>query len=526
MKVNTKLTLAFLCVTVISASPAAFILWRGFNLPYQPEPAPNYSSNQGQESPKQPGSSAGAGTNAATRTIHIQMAAAWVGAFIVALWMGQAFSKLLTRPIHRLGKAVSALASGDFSYRVKESGKDEYAMLGTAFNAMVERLQRVGDALKQSKQKMQKKVQNGAEELEEVYNRLRQTQFELVQHEKMSMLGQLAAGVAHEVNTPTGAILNASVDANQHLRELVTLATQPGAVPSEAEGWLGEMFAALFSKNPARSEVDLRRDRRQVEKQFQERGYLHSRRMAEVTVAYGKTSSVHDVKFLEHLSHGALLAVLEHVLALKVSADISETSARRIARIVRSLRIYAHNSKGELADVDVNDSIDNTLLIMQSRLKQIARVETHYADNLPLIQCGPDLLQVWTNIIGNASDAIETSSHGEPGLIEITTEVNDGWIHIKISNEGPPIPQEHMQKIFEPFFTTKTIGKGTGLGLSLCVNILKQYGATITAVNEPGRVTFEVQFPTKTVKPAHPESDERKLPNLVTVPEIPMIRQV
>ena len=121
--------------------------------------------------------------------------------------MGQAFSKLLTRPIHRLGKAVSALASGDFSYRVKESGKDEYAMLGTAFNAMVERLQRVGDALKQSKQKMQKKVQNGAEELEEVYNRLRQTQFELVQHEKMSMLGQLAAGVAHEVNTPTGAIL-------------------------------------------------------------------------------------------------------------------------------------------------------------------------------------------------------------------------------------------------------------------------------------------------------------------------------
>ena len=153
--------------------------------------------------------------------------------------------------------------------------------------------------------------------------------------------------------------------------------------------------------------------------------------------------------------------------------------------------------------MDVNESIDNMLVVMQNRIKHIARVNTHYDKNLPIIKCGADLLQVWTNILGNACDAIEDSRGNELGLIEVVTEMHDDEVAVKITNEGPPIPDEVMSRLFTPFYTTKPPGRGTGLGLSICESIVKRYGGSIKACNRPGRVTFEVRLPKNAQAPEH-----------------------
>jgi len=125
----------------------------------------------------------------------------------------------------------------------------------------------------------------------------------------------------------------------------------------------------------------------------------------------------------------------------------------------------------------------------------VAKVETHYDSSLPLVKCGADLLQVWTNILSNACDAIDLARHGQLGLIEIVTEMDDENVVAKISNNGLPILPEHMNRLFTPFFTTKGLGRGVGLGLSICAGIVKRYGGTIAAANDSGRVVFEVRLP-------------------------------
>ncbi|MHC4295650.1 MAG: sensor histidine kinase [Planctomycetota bacterium] len=418
------------------------------------------------------------------RSVNTRMAFIAVGTLVAALVTGLVLSKLFTRPISRLKQAITALAQGDISWRLDDSRPDEFGVFGAAFNEMSENLQQTREALRQASNTTEKRVEKRTVELEKAHQHLRHAQFELVQHEKMSMLGQLAAGMAHEVNTPTAAILNVSVDADEHLQE------------TETRRWLAKMFEALFSGGATQSESAVRGARRQVANRLREAGYGNSRRMAEIIVAYGADEAANDEDFLKHLSQGAILSVLERVLALKTASEISAASAKKIARIVRSLRVYARDSQGEVVDIDVNESIDNTLVILKNRIKNIARVQTHFDENLPSVKCGPDLLQVWTNILINACDAIEESHKDRMGLIEITTRLEDTKVVVGISDDGDAIPEEILPKIFDPFFTTKRIGKGTGLGLSICTSILDRWGGTISAQNEDQRVVFKVSLAT------------------------------
>jgi len=332
-------------------------------------------------------------------------------------------------------------------------------------------------------------------ELRRVYDRLRQTQLELMRQEKMSMLGQLVGGVAHEVNTPTGAILNTCVDARSRLQEFLALTMDPDAISSGERRWLSQMVNAVFSAPSVRSDMAIRNERRQVERQLREAGHAEARRMAEVIAAYGKSDAVADTEFVESLLRGQNMAVLENAMALKAAFEISEASARKIARIVHSLRLYNHSGEGQLVDIDVNESLDNMLVVMQNRIKHVATVKTDYAADLPPVKCAADVLQVWTNILSNACDAIESHKDERPGVIRVVTRKKDESVVVEIGNNGPPILPEHQSRLFTPFFTTKGMGKGTGLGLSICASILRRYGGTITAANDAEGVVFCVRLP-------------------------------
>ena len=233
--------------------------------------------------------------------------------------------------------------------------------------------------------------------------------------------------------------------------------------------------------------------RLQIERQLQHQQVADSRRLAEVLLECGLSPS--DGRTVECLSHPGALSFLEHVAALKATWEITSASVQKIARIVRALRYYSRSGEGEMFDIDINESLDNTVVILQNRIKHVAAVERNYEEALPTVRCGPDISQVWTNILSNACDAIEGSGVQKGGLIRILTRAHDHQVSVEIFNRGNPIAEELLPKIFDPFFTTKPIGKGTGLGLSICVGILRKYGGTIAARNDADGVTFRVELP-------------------------------
>jgi signal transduction histidine kinase len=141
--------------------------------------------------------------------------------------------------------------------------------------------------------------------------------------------------------------------------------------------------------------------------------------------------------------------------------------------------------------VDLHEGLDNTLVMLRSKLKVGVSVHRQYAADLPLIQAyGSELNQVWTNLIDNAVDAMDGK-----GEITIRTHQEKGYVVVEVEDNGPGIPETIQSKIFDPFFTTKPVGKGTGLGLNISYNIVKKHQGEIKVVSHPGMTLFVVTLP-------------------------------
>ena len=354
---------------------------------------------------------------------------------------------------------------------------------------------RLEDELRQSYDLLEQRVAERTAELMKAGEQLTQAQMDLVQSEKMSMLGQLVAGVAHEINTPTGAILNVMTDARDHLRALWEGGEACLRLAEEPRSWLGKACQDILSAADQPREGSRHAARRQVEQELAQRGCDNPRRLAPIVIGCFGEEWRNDDRLLKHLDTDAVVGVLEHMLALRASTDISLASARKIARIVRALRYYSHAGQDELSDANINESIDNTLVILQNRIKHIAELRVALDPALPTVRCGPDISQVWTNILNNACDAIEENHREGMGRIEVVTRLEADQVVVRISNDGPPIPEDTIGRIFGPFYTTKAVGKGTGLGLGICMGIVQHCGGSIEAANESGCVTFEVRLP-------------------------------
>jgi signal transduction histidine kinase len=148
--------------------------------------------------------------------------------------------------------------------------------------------------------------------------------------------------------------------------------------------------------------------------------------------------------------------------------------------------------QGPTQRIDIHEGLDNTLIILRSKLGKGIKVTRDYASDLPEIEAyGSELNQVWTNIISNASEAM-----GETGELILRTGRENGWIFVEIQDTGPGIPEEIQGKIFSPFFTTKPVGKGTGLGLNISYNIIQKHGGEIRVFSGPGKTCFQVLLPT------------------------------
>ncbi|HEY9705485.1 MAG TPA: ATP-binding protein, partial [Allocoleopsis sp.] len=300
------------------------------------------------------------------------------------------------------------------------------------------------EALRESEARYRKK----SHELTMALSTLKKTQSQLIQTEKMSSLGQLVAGVAHEINNPVNFIHGNINYAQQYIYDLLDLVT-------------------LYQKYYGKSEVEIQEKIEEIDLEF-------------------------------------MLTDLPKLLqSMKMGTD-------RIREIVLSLKNFSRLDEAEMKPVNIHDGIESTLLILHNRFKSkqgkgTIEIIKEYGQ-LPEVECyAGQLNQVFMNIIANAIDALEDSfrtgylkARQEQGKIKIKTEITDNnSVIIRISDNGKGMPEDVRNRLFDPFFTTKPVGKGTGLGLSITYSIVvEKHQGTINCESEIGKGTeFIIEIP-------------------------------
>ncbi|MEW6739762.1 MAG: PAS domain-containing protein [Nitrospirota bacterium] len=276
-------------------------------------------------------------------------------------------------------------------------------------------------------------------ELENAYSELKSAQSQLLQSEKMASIGQLAAGVAHEINNPVGFIMSNLGSLQRYIGRLSEFIK----AQTEAIGQLG-VTGSEFEE---------------IQKKVNE--------------------------FKKSLKIDYIMDDLNNLI--KESLD----GAERVKKIVQDLKSFSRVDEAEWKMADINSCIESTINIVWNELKYKATIKKEYG-NIPLTKCNPGQLnQVFMNMLVNAAYAIE-----KQGEITIKTWLENGYIYVSISDTGCGIPADKINRIFEPFFTTKEVGKGTGLGLSIAYDIMKKHNGEINVESEAGKgTTFTVKIP-------------------------------
>lgn len=329
-------------------------------------------------------------------------------------------------------------------------------------------------------------------------DRWRGTQALLTQSERMAQLGTLTAGLAHELNNPAAAVGRAAGQLGASMRELVeaerALAASIEPDRREALEDLRESLGDAGGSTPltaiARSDLES-----EVEDALTGAGVADAWRLAPAIVEAGLADRVGDIVTV---AEGQAAELLEAVRAdHEVSSLIHEVEegTRRLSAIVRALKSYSYLDQGPVQDVDLTVGIEDTLLILKSKLSDIDVVQ-EYDEDLPHIQAyGGELNQVWTNLLDNAADAIHEAG-GDDGRIVVRAFPAGEEVVVEVEDNGPGIPPESLHRVFDSFFTTKPPGSGTGLGLNITYAIVvHKHRGEITVESEPGRTVFRVELP-------------------------------
>ena len=332
-----------------------------------------------------------------------------------------------------------------------------------------------------------------------VITRLTQNESLLHQQEKMAALGTMSAGLAHELNNPAAA---AQRSASQ-LREIqskwldLTHQIERAAFDENKVNWLD----GFMQESTRRFEAPLKLDTLekidlvdQLQSWLEASGVESAWELAPAMVNFGWNSESLE-RLKTSLSPSLFSLSIQWLgagcLMMGLLSEVLHTT-ERISQIVHAVKSYTYLDQAPLLEVDVHEGLENTLVILQHKLKKGVVVKREYSPNLPHIQAyASELNQVWTNIIDNAVDAMNGK-----GEIKIKTYEEDNRVVVEITDNGPGIPEEIQTRIFEPFFTTKAPGHGTGLGLHISHDIIaNHHHGQLMVESKPGQTKFKAILP-------------------------------
>lgn len=333
--------------------------------------------------------------------------------------------------------------------------------------------------------------------LKTVTSRLRNTQSVLQQHEKLSALGTLAAGLAHEINNPAAAIQSAANQLEHLIPELAQANRQVGEI--QGSGQAQHVLKALGEREVQDQREKLgaleQSDREQeLEDWLVQAGVSEPWHLVPSLVAAGWGPK--DLTPAKESLPGYELQTIAQWLALDAEAlalirEVTQASLQ-VSSIVQSVKSYAYLDQGPTQVLDIHSSLEDTFVILRHKMGEGITIVREYAGELPRVEGrGSELTQVWSNLIDNAIDAMNGK-----GTLKVATRALSEGVEVRICDDGPGIPENLKDHIFEPFFTTKAPGRGTGLGLHMVYNIVVQrHKGSITLETQPGTTCFVVTLP-------------------------------
>ncbi|WCL49055.1 ATP-binding protein [Leptospira sp. GIMC2001] len=412
--------------------------------------------------------------------------------FIISIYSIQ---KKVNEPIKILQDYAIKIGNQEWNSSINLKSKDEMGTLARAFTETKIKILKLVRELNHNYTELDSKKM----ELENTLEELKSTQAQLIQSEKMSTLGQLVAGIAHEINTPLGAI-RGSAENLKHESEALLL--------DAADYWNGldatsrfqfQKLIQLSEKNKILNSRDKRKYRASIENKLRDLGCEKSEYLADLYTDMGvpdeETQDVWDQFLLNNYPEKSIPIIYKLTRQRKNTENIL-LSVNRASKIVFALKKYSHSDVLEdKVKFELTDSIDTVLTIYHNILKYGIDVKRHLHDQISILGFPDELGQVWTNLIYNAIQAMDSK-----GTLTITTKLesnlNGDFVIVAIRDTGKGIPEENRKKIFDPFFTTKGRGEGTGLGLDIVKRIIDKHDGKIDFESIVGEgTTFFVTLP-------------------------------
>jgi predicted ATPase/signal transduction histidine kinase len=344
----------------------------------------------------------------------------------------------------------------------------------------------------------------------ELLSQKAQLEKSLIQSDRMVTLGTMVAGVAHEVNTPLGAIKANSENISEQMKSLLEFLNpeKQGISHSELEKVI-KILELSGSVSTTFSSKEQRALRKKLTSELETKGVKHPEEVAEKMMDLGLVSAFESENEIFHISDlDKLLGIASLFFGIQKKSGVIQTSAERVSKIVKSLKSYMHFDQSEEKKMaDLTEGMETVLTILHSKIKHGIEVTKNYGD-VPQILCFPDELnQIWTNLIHNAVQAMNekgslqidiekvSSLYGAPDIDKSNPNYTREYISVSIQDSGSGISPEIRQKIFQAFFTTKPAGEGSGLGLHIIGKILEKHEGALYLESEPGRTRFSVLLP-------------------------------
>ncbi len=398
------------------------------------------------------------------------------------------------RAFSPINRAFASIEGGEYGVRIPESKYADIDRMVENINRMAGEIEKNSNSLRRANQTLEQKVEARTAELRKSLDDLGHAQERLVHSEKMSALGGLSAGIAHELNTPLGAILSSNRVLLDFLdKGLPETLKAFSALDGEGRGRFLEICEiARDSAGKQDLSISTRKQRKLAEDELLARGVEKPDEVAELLVEMGIRGNLSRLgEWLGESGAAGVLRNAEPVTAARRMAEVIEIAGGKAANVVAALRSYLTPDDAKQSGIiDLEAEIEKMLTLMQNILKHGITIERDYA-GVMVRGSAESLGQVWLNLIRNAAQAMDFK-----GTLTISTSIaEDGRVTVSIGDTGTGIAPENRDKIFEPFFSTKKYGEGMGIGLDICKRITEGHGGTIGFESEPGNTVFTVILP-------------------------------